>query len=123
MQANNIWEQLNVKNDGYPRILSNILAADTSTSEGISVQALKVHPASELRVTELDPDSGRYKEMQEKAKKPLYIECTDNIRNCHPHLVIAFFRLHEQIILVAKTYYICPKTSQSVNLSPVETPL
>ena len=65
----NIWEQLNVKNDGYPRILSNILAADTSTSEGISVQTLKVHPASELRVTELDPDSGRYKEMQEKAKK------------------------------------------------------
>lgn len=65
----NIWEQLNVKNDGYPRILSNILEADTSTSEGISVQTLKVHPASELRVTELDPDSNRYKEMQEKAKK------------------------------------------------------
>lgn len=60
---------MNVKNDGYPRILSNILVADTSTSEGISVQTLKVHPASKLSVTELDPDSGRYKEMQEKAKK------------------------------------------------------
>lgn len=65
----NIWEQLNVKNGGYPRILSNILEADTSASEGIGVQALKVHPSSKLHVAELAKDSDRYKEMQEKAKK------------------------------------------------------
>lgn len=67
----NAWNQSNIKNGGYPRIDSNIYQKDTSMDDttDIQVQTLGVHPHSRLNVRKVDEESGRYKEMQEEAKR------------------------------------------------------